>query len=97
MENLNQFTNAVNSEVVAKLGGFEYTRGELLELFGAVQNRENWKGPIDAFVDLRVDWARIGTFLAIEFFTGSRAVMEQMRDGVRYRVTADGYYATIGA
>jgi hypothetical protein len=66
-------------------------------LFSAVQNAENWKNAIDAVVDLSDNRNRIGTFLAIEFFTGSRATMEQMRDGKRYRVTAAGYYATIGA
>lgn len=96
VDRINAELAQADAQVVAKLGPFAWTRGELQALFSAVANRENWKAAIDAEVVFADDRAKIGTFQAIEFFTGSRATMTVLGEG-RYRVVAAGYYAAIGA
>lgn len=74
-----------------------FDRPNLLEAFNRVQNRENWKLPIDAWVPPEVVDL---TVAAIEFFAGGGAeVVERYEDerDVRVRIKAPGYYALIGA
>jgi hypothetical protein len=87
---------ALNLLVVAKADGFEWTRGELSSLFKAVQPEGNWKGYIYATVELLHERDVVGTGQAITFFTGSRATFHHLGSNL-YRVSAAGYYATIGA
>jgi len=71
-------------------------QAELHEAFNLVADPENWKNPIDAEIDPR----QVADVVeAIHFFTGSIAVVEIIQDTTReaVRVTAEGYYLTIGA
>ncbi len=89
---------AMDSQVVAKNGSMEWTRGELSALFAKVQNKENWKLPICAEVWFANDRELLGMHEAVIFFAGCKATITPT--GVfqgRYRVKAAGYYATIGA
>lgn len=70
-----------------------------LPMFKLVEPKDNWKNPINALVD-PMDLVELGITKqdlsdAVEFFTGSPAVIE--REGSKYRVTAPGYYIVIGA
>ena len=86
--------------VVATVMGKPVTQGQLSEAFDRVADKANWKNKIDAVVDLNdQEMAMISE--AVVFFTGSVAKFAP-RNGAalpkcRYRVTAAGYYATIGA
>lgn len=85
----------MNGQVVVA----NYTRGELLEAFKLVQNKDHWKRSI-AQHGITADKLEV-VVLAIEFFTGSIARLEY--DGLTeegrptFYVVASGYYATIGA
>jgi len=61
--------------------------------FSKIEPRDNWKNPINA-------WISIGDFhhcnQAALWFTGHRLTIAEQR-GDKMRVTAPGYYATIGA
>lgn len=78
------------------LGG--YSEDELHRAFDAVANKENWKLPIAAVIDR--DMLEVTCF-AIMFFTGSIATTIPMQmlggEAGKFSVTADGYYAAVGA
>jgi hypothetical protein len=61
--------------------------------FRAVQNTENWKNPIDAVV--AADKLAI-TVEAIAWFAGSATTVTPLPDGT-FKVTAPGYYRSVGA
>jgi hypothetical protein len=64
-------------------------------IFERVENKENWKLPIDATIEL--DTAnKLLLDEAIIFFTGSVPHFHKLAGG-KYRITADGYYMAIGA
>ena len=68
--------------------------------FTKVQNREHWKNPINAVVDLNdAEMALLRD--AIPFFTGSVPEFEAKKGAAlprcRYRVRAVGYYVAIGS
>ena len=85
-----------NHQVVAKAGSFEYTRGELLELFNRVAPEDNWKNPIDKTLPGSLtDRELLGIIEAVVFFTGSRPTIGQ--EGGSFRVKAAGYYVATGA
>jgi len=58
------------------------------DAFEAVQNKENWKFPIDAIIDEK---DRKITQEAIQFFAGGGVKFFQAGPG-KLRVTAPGYY-----
>jgi hypothetical protein len=62
--------------------------------FEAVQNAENWKYPVDAFVEAH---KLADTIVAIEFFTGGKTTVSW--DGGRraFHITSPGYYNCVGA
>jgi hypothetical protein len=67
----------------------------LRPLFDAVENKENWKFPIDAFVEAD---KLADTIVAIEFFTGGKTTVSS--GGVaagRFHITSPGYYNSVGA
>lgn len=80
---------------------YEYGQTVLKPLFEMVQNKENWKFPIDAHVPEGTDLELLRK--AVINFTGSVPSFEKTaykQDGkiIRgYRVRAAGYYVTIGA
>jgi hypothetical protein len=87
--------------IVANVMGRAVTQGELKVAFEAVADKVNWKMPIDAVVDLD-PYTMAMVKEAVVFFTGSvakfKALTGTTTDGIgRYRVTAAGYYAAIGA
>lgn len=89
-----------DAQVVAEIDGREVTRAELAKAFDRVVPLEDWKKTIDAYVVVTRDGEQELIAKAIEFFTGSKATFEVVRQGryyVSYRVRAAGYFATIGA
>jgi hypothetical protein len=90
----------VTNQVVAKVLGKDVTRGALTLAFNRVCDIFNWKRPIDQVIELNdAEMALIRE--AIIFFTGSVPTFTPMLGGklpkCRYRVTAAGYYAAVGA
>lgn len=85
---------------VAVVMGRKVTRGTLLKAFARVENRQNWKLAIDAVVDVANDRDLLTLREAVVFFTGSIPTFTPVGGalpGCRYRVTAIGYYAAVGA
>jgi hypothetical protein len=77
-----------------------YTRKELKRAFEEVQNRENWKLPIDtvmiASVNPTDDVPVISKVTAaVQFYTASTPTF--VREGAHWRVRAAGYYEAVGA
>jgi len=71
-----------------------YTHKQLTEAFEFIKNSEHWKNPIDAWIhpskfDICAE--------ACVYFTGSRLERCQSAGSSALRVTAPGYYLTIGA
>jgi len=88
--------------VVAEVNGKPVTHGELNAAFSAVANKENWKMPINAVVSLNSETMAVMRE-AVIFFTGSVPKFKAIgattnKNGAgNYKVTAKGYYLTIGA
>lgn len=76
-----------------------YGRERLTEVFDLVKDPENWKLPVDAFVE--EGQATVGEIdAAVIFFTGSVPdIYPCEASGGRqgYAVLADGYYEAVGA
>jgi hypothetical protein len=92
--------NNFSKTVVDTVMGKPVTQGELSAAFDKVANKANWKNAINAVVDVN-DFEMAMIAKAVTFFTGSVAKFKP-RIGAplpkcRYRVTAAGYYKTIGA
>jgi hypothetical protein len=78
-----------------------YTQEQLDAAFTLVAPSDNWKLPVNTFLpgDLSVPELALLTF-AVPFYTGSVPTLTRCRDAwgvLGWRVTADGYYATVGA
>jgi len=90
-----------DSQVCARVGGLEFTRRELSDLFDTVAPQTNWKQRIDTTVTRDLSDSRlVGLREAIIFYTGSVPTISlSFRDDgtTAYRVQADGYYQAIGA
>lgn len=82
------------------IGGLEnVTRGELCDAFDRVANKDDWKKPVDAVIE--IDEGGAGAFhalleQAVIFYTGTRPtfnILKRKPNGVvEYRVVARGYY-----
>lgn len=95
--NLTDHVLEARNQIVERVGDQTFTRGELDEAFSKVQPA-NWKDAIDAIVELNSPRELLALGLAVPFFTGSVARIVRIDEGGnRFRVTAAGYYATIGA
>ena len=70
-----------------------YTQDQLMEAMRLVENKENWKLPVDCVVPADSDRDLI--FQAVIYFTGSIPSFTPVKDG--FRVQATGYYAEIGS
>ena len=76
----------------------------LRELFEKVQNKENWKMPIDAIVEL-TPFEERNMREAVEFFAACVPNITKISEDKLYpshfhswhKVTAIGYYAAVGA
>ncbi len=86
-----------NAQVVAKLGEYQFTRGELSAYFEVVQDKTNWKLPICTRVALKTERDRCGTQAAVMFYTGAQAEIHRVGRTSLFRVDAVGYYIAIGA
>lgn len=73
--------------------GTPYTREQLQAAFDKVCDKTNWKNPINA--ECSRDEVEV-TKSAIIFFTGSIPTYQSISDS-RLKVTAAGYYLTIGS
>lgn len=81
----------MENKVVSAQG---YTQAELDAAFKEIQNAEHWKNPIDAWIHPnRFDICNE----ACIYFTGSGLTRRARRGNHCVRVTAPGYYQTIGA
>lgn len=67
---------------------------KMREAFRSVQDKENWKYPVDAVVPGDSDTRLISD--AVVFFTGSLPELIPLPDG-KIRVTAIGYYNAVGS
>lgn len=80
---------------------YDEKQARLKELFKLVENRKNWKNPINRFVPDGTDME--GLREAIIHFTGSHPTFTRVirrkgkKDTWGYQVTAAGYYSAIGA
>lgn len=85
--------NFENSTIV---DGFSIA--ELRRAFERVQDKADWKNPIDAFIGQADTTERRKIATAIEFFTGSRAewISAQRRTKAVWTVQAPGYYQACG-
>jgi hypothetical protein len=74
-----------------------WTQRQLDEAFRLVQNKEHWKYPIAHEFDINevtiADLNKIAA--AIIFFTGGEATIARV--GTKVRVTAPGYYVSVGS
>ena len=77
--------------------GTPYTKALLTAAFELVEDKANWKNPIDAkvFVYTDAEWLAPIMREAVVFFTGSVPTTEM--DGDYMTVKADGYFAAVGA
>jgi hypothetical protein len=81
--------------IVAQVEGRDVTQGELAAAFDWVADKAHWKNPIDCVVALSPRQVAL-VREAVPFFTGSKARVEVIDEGV-VRIRAAGYFATIGA
>lgn len=72
------------------------TRGHLRTAFNRVRNPQGWKLPINRIVVARGEDELEDILDAIDFFVGGGGEVKRIR-GRTFRVTAPGYYVTIGA
>lgn len=76
----------------------DYTHGQLTDAFELVQNKEHWKLPIDTVLPTGVTLAQVELIeAAIVYFTGGGSTVRRFHATGQIRVTAPGYYASIGA
>jgi hypothetical protein len=71
-----------------------FARGELLAAFNMVEDKQNWKNPIDAEVTFlfgEEEYTKNVTKAAIVFYTGSVPTFELINNNT-LRVKAIGYY-----
>ncbi len=87
---------AFAATVATVVMGHPVTQGELKAAFALVENKHNWKYPIDCTVTVANDRDMEIIRAAVTWFTGSEATFAFKRPN-RYRVQAKGYYAAIGA
>mgnify|MGYP003149542457 CR=1 FL=1 len=87
---MSNWRNDMDNMVVSSKG---YTRKELADAFDMIAAADGWKNPIDTSIS-SIDFDICNE--AALFFTGSALVVEGV-DGTDLRVTAKGYYLTIGA
>lgn len=72
----------------------KYCHEELKAAFELVENKTNWKLPIDTTIESKqVDVVRD----AVPFFTGSIAHFTPIMGTDKVRVQASGYYSAVGA
>ena len=72
----------------------KYSQEQLHEAFTKIQNKDNWKNPIDAVIDRKEEELITE---AVVHFAGCVPTYEPIHGTTRYRVRAAGYYQTIGA
>jgi hypothetical protein len=78
--------------------GTIYSRAELTDAFNRVEDKTNWKNPIDTIITVgkNVDDELHVIGESVVFFTGCRPTYTKLT-ATTCRVKAAGYYATIGA
>jgi len=81
------------TNTMTKETGTKYSRAELKAAFELVEDKTNWKNPINKVVgaDANLDMIRE----AVIFFAG--CVPTYTLEGTSYRVKAVGYYVAVGA
>jgi len=96
-QTLTELSHDLNAQICAQVCGRDVTRAQLAAWFQRVEDKTNWKNPIDATVTVADDFDLIGIYTAIEFFTGSKASACHFSGRNTYRFEARGYYLTCGA
>jgi len=74
----------------------QYTQEQMHQAFENVQDKTNWKNPIDCIIDDPGEENLECLRDAIIHFTGSIARINSVDEG-KVRVQANGYYLAIGA
>ena len=80
----------------AKVQAQQYTQEQLSAAFDRVANSKNWKNRINSVITIADDAERQLIAKAVIHFTGSVADFVEQGNN-KYRVIADGYYASIGS
>jgi hypothetical protein len=78
---------------VVLIGGLPVTRKMLVDAFEKVEDKTDWKNPVDSRVGLATEWHKKLMLVAVEFFTGTKPNLEPLGNGF-YVISADGYYST---
>jgi hypothetical protein len=77
---------------------YDVMHARLTKAFNRVHHKTNWKLPVRATLPLLTEAERDEISEAVTYFTGSVAQFRDMGTRVRTtRVTAAGYYRTIGS
>lgn len=85
----------IEQELLDQVVYMGFTKRELQEAFKLVENKTNWKLPIDAVLPAVTPVEELNKInAAIIFFSGGGAAIHQTLDG--WRITAPGYYRNIG-
>ena len=67
-----------------------FGKTQLRNAFHAVQNTDDWKGPISAVIDPN-HWPLEMVRAAVEFYTATTITVEPIQNSQRVLVTAPGY------
>ena len=90
----------MDRQIVCIAEGFAFTRAELRAAFELVEDKQNWKQPIDAFVPATSCSGQrlvVAIEQAVHFFAGMQTVRIDRLPLGGLRVRAAGYYRTVGA
>ena len=90
METIIEECARLDAELANQVVYKNYTHGELSKAFAAVENPNDWKAPIAAFMPGE---AVMIVTAAIEFFTATKPVVRLDPRTMRYLVTSEGYRA----
>lgn len=89
---LDEEMKQMESEIVYR----GYSRAELRKAFERVQDKTNWKNPIDVTLPYLKPSERSLIHAAVVFFAGCEPTFEVLNTR-QHRVRAVGYYAAVGA
>ena len=94
MSTITEMTKDFNNMVVfCDVDGKPVKRKVALGWFNLVEDKSNWKDPIDAV--LSANYAVSDIIRSIQFYAGGTTTITAVPDGFRYQ--NPGYYANIGA
>lgn len=90
-QQINQELEEFDNQIIPEYG---LSRNQLKAYFEKVENKDNWKYPIDMIIEAE---DKENVKKAIVFFTGSEPTFSATKDDTLLHVEAEGYYNAIGA